>query len=268
MAPKIMTRIMQKNTRHSKRKPTDLSAGSTCCHYHHPHRLPLPVWLIVPWCMKSKQESYWRCILKVIPSTASAHERQHLLASFPFPSRRQPQREDGTNRIWRGLSFLDGVTDACFDAVSCSRISLCLFIRWLGMPKCFPRSPIRWTRVHQHLWQATRSSLSPATTDIVEIPWALARALHSYTRFYSLIWIKSSEGNVLFWQERFQYVPCKNARHTHWNSSGPNASSGTRLPAWIIARHSPRTSSGNQETRSSSQGSFLRSFSWYSIPSG
>jgi hypothetical protein len=48
--------------------------------------------------------------------------------------------------------------------------------------------------VRQHVWPATRSYLSPATLDIIEIPPALARALHPNTHFCSLIWIKSSLG--------------------------------------------------------------------------
>ncbi len=66
----------------------------------------------------------------------------------------------------------------------------------------------------------------------------------------------------------FQSVLRKNVCHRHCNSSGPNTSSGMRLPAWIIVRHSSRTSAGNQEQSSLSMESFLCSFFWYSSPSG
>src|SRR5438067_2512676 len=43
--------------------------------------------------------------------------------------------------------------------------------------------------VRQHLWPVTLSYLSPTKPDIVEIPRALARALHPDARFCRLIWI-------------------------------------------------------------------------------
>lgn len=58
------------------------------------------------------------------------------------------------------------------------------------------------------------------------------------------------------------------ACHTCSSSSGPNTSSGTRLPVWIIFKTSMRTSSGNHAANASSLGSLLRSFGWYSKPSG